>query len=90
MIRVRQSATAALAIAIVIVMFVGACGHDNPLGPPTPTGATPLGGPPMESKPPPPPGFKVQSVIPTTQQQDTVIAGQAIALGDRDARRLLV
>lgn len=76
MTRARQPLSAALATAVVIVMFVGACSHDNPLGAPTPTGATALGGPTMESKPPPPPGWQVQPAIPTTQQQaqDTVIA----------------
>jgi hypothetical protein len=58
-----------------MVMFVGACSHDRPLGPSTPTGATVLGGPPMESAPLPPPGFKLQPVIPKSHQQaqDTVI-----------------
>lgn len=61
--------------ALLMVMFVGACSHDGPLGPPTPTGATVLGGPPMESTPPPPPGWKLQPVIPKSQQQaqDTLI-----------------
>jgi hypothetical protein len=62
--------------ALFMVMFVGACSHDSPPGPPTPTGATVLGGAPVESTPPPPPpGFKLQPVIPKSQQQaqDTLI-----------------
>ncbi len=61
--------------AALVIVFVGACSHANPLGPPTPTGATPLGGPSMESAPPPPPGWKLQPAIPKSQQQaqDTVI-----------------
>jgi hypothetical protein len=66
---------ACVAGALFMVMFVGACSHDRPLGPSTPTGATVLGGPPMESAPLPPPGFKLQPVIPKSHQQaqDTVI-----------------
>lgn len=58
-----------------IVVLVVACSHERPLVPPTPTGATPLGGPSMEATPPPPPGWKLEPVIPKTQQQaqDTVI-----------------
>ena len=61
--------------ALLMIMVVGACSHDHPLGPPTPTGATALGGPPMESTPAPPPGWKLDPVIPKTQQQaqDTAI-----------------
>lgn len=61
--------------ALLVVMLVVACSHERPLGSPTPTGATPIGGPPVESTPPPPPGWKLEPVIPKTQQQaqDTVI-----------------
>ncbi|MBY0390465.1 MAG: hypothetical protein K2X56_20820 [Mycobacterium pseudokansasii] len=69
MIRVSQPPFAAFAVALTIVLFVCACSHDSPLGPPTPAGATPLGGPTMESGPPPPPGWKLQPAIPETQQQ---------------------
>ncbi|WP_156181166.1 hypothetical protein [Mycobacterium nebraskense] len=71
-----RSLSAAFAAALAVVTFVGGCSHHSPLGPPTPTGATPLGGPTMESKPPPPPGWKLQPAIPATRQQaqDTVIA----------------
>ncbi|BCI90493.1 hypothetical protein NIIDMKKI_56990 [Mycobacterium kansasii] len=55
--------------ALLIAMLVGACSHGSPLGPPTPTGATVLGGTPMESAPAPPPGWKLQPVVPETQQQ---------------------
>ncbi|POX97509.1 hypothetical protein C3469_23940 [Mycobacterium kansasii] len=55
--------------ALLIAMLVGACSHGSPLGQPTPTGATVLGGTPMESAPAPPPGWKLQPVVPETQQQ---------------------
>jgi len=66
---------ATFASALSLTVFVVACGHDSPIGPPTPSGATVLGGPPMTSAPPPPPGWKPQPVVPTSQQQaqDTIL-----------------
>lgn len=63
------SARTRIASAFVITMLLSGCSHGNPLGPPIPTGATVLGGAPMTSGPPPPPGWKLQPVIPTSQQQ---------------------
>jgi len=59
----------------ILVIALVACGQRNPPGPPTPSGATTIGELPMASGPPPPPGWKVQPVVPTSQQQaqDTVI-----------------
>jgi len=59
----------------MLTMLLSGCGHSTPLGPPVPTGATILGGAPMTSAPPPPPGWKLQPAIPTSQQQahDTVL-----------------
>jgi hypothetical protein len=69
-----MSRVGVLGVALIVVL-VSACTHERPLGPPTPTGATPLGGSPMESTPAPPPGWKLEPVVPKTQQQaqDTVI-----------------
>jgi hypothetical protein len=61
----RTHILAALGAAAVIVT---ACGHGG-LGPPTPTGATILGGQPVTSAPPPPPGWALKTVVPTNQQQ---------------------
>jgi hypothetical protein len=60
---------------LFVVALLVACGHHNRLGPPTPTGATILGGPAMTSAPPPPPGWTLHPVIPTSQHQaqDTVL-----------------
>jgi hypothetical protein len=55
------------AIAATAVL-VTACGHSG-LGPPIPTGATILGGQPVTSAPPPPPGWRLQTAVPTSQQQ---------------------
>ncbi|OBI96675.1 hypothetical protein A5661_19135 [Mycobacterium asiaticum] len=73
--RNRRVTTKVGAGAITAALLVGGCGHHAPLGPPTPSGATPLGGPPMTSTPPPPPGWKLQPAVPATQQQaqDTAI-----------------
>lgn len=62
---------------IATVALLVACGHsNNPLGPPTPTGATILGGQPVTSAPPPPPGWKLRTTAPTSQQQaqDTTLS----------------
>ena len=63
-----------LALTAVAVLAVAACGGGDSLGPPTPTGATDIGGPPMTSAPPPPPGWNPKDVVPQSQQQaqDTV------------------
>jgi hypothetical protein len=63
------------AAALLVVVLLSACGRANPLGPATPTGATILGGKTMTSAPPPPPGWKLQAVVPTSHQQaqDTLL-----------------
>lgn len=56
-------------------LLITACHTNQPLGPPIPTGAVILGGKTMPP-PSPPPGWKLQTVAPTSQQQaqDTVLA----------------
>jgi hypothetical protein len=65
-----------LVAALLVAGLVAGCAHRSPLGPPTPTGATILGGPAATSVYPPPPGWKDRSVIPASQQQaqDTAIS----------------
>lgn len=60
---------------LLVALLIAGCGHSSRLGPPTPTGATILGGPNMTSASPPPPGWTEKPVVPTSQQQaqDTVI-----------------
>jgi hypothetical protein len=67
-----QARTAA---ALLMLLLVAGCGHHSPLDPPTPTGATILGGPAMTSASPPPPGWTSRPVVPISQQhaQDTII-----------------
>lgn len=67
-------ATALLAALVVSVVIAG-CGDDGKLGPPTPSGATDIGGPIMTSSPPPPPGWQLKEVVPQSQQQaqDTLL-----------------
>jgi hypothetical protein len=63
-------------VFIAAGLLVVGCHARQPLGPPTPTGATTLGGPAMTSvPPPPPPGWQVHVNVPTSQQQaqDTVL-----------------
>lgn len=63
------------ALALLVVL-VAACSHDQTLGPAVPTGATDIGGSPVTSAPPPPPGWNPKDVVPQTQQQaqDTVVS----------------
>lgn len=63
------------AAAWLILVLVTGCGQQSPLGPPTPTGATILGGPDVTSASPPPPGWTSRPVVPTSQQQaqDTIL-----------------
>lgn len=65
----------AIAVALVTLLLVAGCSHENPLGPKTPSGATILGGPDVTSASPPPPGWSSHPVIPTSQQQaqDTIL-----------------
>ncbi|MDI3312992.1 MAG: hypothetical protein QJR12_01530 [Mycobacterium sp.] len=65
----------AAAVVLVAVVLAGGCAHPSRLGPPIPSGATIIGGPDMESYPPPPPGWKQRPVIPKSQQQaqDTIL-----------------
>ena len=60
-------------LAALAVLLAG-CGDDSRLGPPTPTGAIDIGGPPMTSLPPPPDGWSLKEVVPQSQQQaqDTI------------------
>ncbi len=60
--------SAIVAVFFVSVLLAG-CSDDGQLGPPTPTGATDIGGPPMTSEPPPPPGWNPKDVVPQSQQQ---------------------
>jgi hypothetical protein len=59
----------------VVALILGGCGDGGDLGPPTPSGATDIGGPPMTSAPPPPDGWNPKDVVPESQQQaqDTVL-----------------
>ncbi|TXH20014.1 MAG: hypothetical protein E6R06_23020 [Mycobacterium sp.] len=63
----------AASIGLTVAMTAG-CGQHNPLGPPVPKGATMINGP-ASADPPPPPGWKQNPVIPTSQQQaqDTIV-----------------
>jgi hypothetical protein len=76
----RASRLIVLAAAGLLMM---SCHANPPPGPPTPTGATILGGPPMTSTPPTPPGWKVQIAVPASQQQarDTVLTYLKKTLG---------
>jgi hypothetical protein len=58
-----------------VVLALSGCGHGGNLGPPTPSGATDIGGPSMTSAPPPPPGWNPKDVVPQSQRQaqDTVL-----------------
>jgi hypothetical protein len=74
---VSRSATRPVAVAIFLTLclFVTGCSRESELGPPTPSGATDIGGPPMISMPPPPPGWNPKEVVPQSQQQaqDTLL-----------------
>jgi hypothetical protein len=72
--RIRPRRTAAVIAALTVVLVAG-CDGDSRLGPPTPTGATDIGGPTMTSAPPPPPGWNPKDVVPQSQQQaqDTLL-----------------
>jgi len=61
--------------ALLMLVLAAGCGRHSPLGPPTPTGATILGGPDVTSASPPPPGWTSRPVVPTSQQQaqDTIL-----------------
>lgn len=63
------------AVVLAAGLLIAACHARQPLGPPTPTGATILGGPTMTSTPPPPGGWKLNPATPSSQQQaqDTVL-----------------
>jgi hypothetical protein len=64
-----------IAAALMMLTTTAGCGHQSPLGPRTPTGATNLGGPAVTSASPPPPGWTTHPAIPTSQQQaqDTIL-----------------
>lgn len=62
----RRVAVLCLAAA---TMFAG-CSDRGQLGPPVPSGATGIGGPPVTSAPPPPSGWSPKDVVPQSQQQD--------------------
>jgi hypothetical protein len=66
---------AVIATTLLGVVLVAGCGNHSPLGPPTPTGATILGGPDVTSASPPPPGRTSRPAIPASQQQaqDTIL-----------------
>ncbi len=74
MIRVIVRAGVITTLLLGVMLCIG-CGQHNRLGPPTPTGATILGGPDVTAASPPPPGWTQRPVIPTSQQQaqDTLI-----------------
>jgi len=55
-------------IAAVSILLAG-CSDDSKLGPPTPTGATDIGGPTVTSAPPPPPGWNPKDVVPQSQEE---------------------
>lgn len=63
------------AALVLVVALVGSCSDDRPLGPPVPTGATDIGGSPVTSAPPPPPGWNPKDFVPQSQQQaqDTLV-----------------
>ena len=58
-----------VATLVLLVVVAAGCGDDGQLGPPVPTGATDIGGPPVTSAPPPPPGWNPKDVVPQGQQQ---------------------
>ena len=60
---------------LVTVVAVAGCGGGSSLGPPVPSDATEIGGPPVASAPPPPAGWSPKDVVPTSQQQaqDTLV-----------------
>lgn len=64
-----------LVMPVALGLLLVSCHDNQPLGPPTPTGATILGGSEMTSTPPPPPGWETRVVTPSSQQQaqDTVL-----------------
>jgi hypothetical protein len=64
----KLSMSAIVAVFSVSVLLAG-CSDDGHLGPATPTGATDIGGQPMTSEPPPPPGWNPKDVVPQSQQQ---------------------
>jgi hypothetical protein len=65
---------AALLAALSLTVVLAGCGGGK-LGPPSPTGATDIGGPAMTSAPPTPPGWDPKDVVPASQQQaqDTLL-----------------
>jgi hypothetical protein len=68
----RHGSRAAKRIGLVMAaagLLIVGCHASQPLGPPTPTGATILGGSTMASTPAPPPGWNVHVVTPESQQQ---------------------
>jgi hypothetical protein len=71
--RLARYTVVSMIAAVAGLLLVG-CHANQPLGPPTPTGATILGGSTMPP-PPPPPGWTQHTEIPTSQQQaqDTVL-----------------
>ena len=58
-----------VAVIAICGLLITGCGNDQKLGPPTPSGATDIGGPPMTSLPPPPPGWNPKDVVPQSQQE---------------------
>lgn len=63
-----------VATCLLTLAAVPGCSDDSPLGPTVPGGATEIGGPPMASAPPLPPGWDPNEVVPRSQRdaQDTV------------------
>jgi hypothetical protein len=65
---VRAAARWVAAVGIVGGAVLG-CSESPPLGPAVPTGATELEGSPMTSGPPPPPGWHLNEVTPSSEQE---------------------
>jgi hypothetical protein len=64
-----------LATTVMICLGLSACGPNGELGSPPPSGAIDIGGPPVTSLPPTPPGWSLKEVVPQSQQeaQDTLL-----------------
>jgi hypothetical protein len=75
MITSPTAAHGALICCGAFVLILSGCSDGGNLGPPTPSGATDIGGPTVTSVPPPPDGWNPKDVVPESQQQaqDTVI-----------------
>lgn len=66
--RLLVTAGRLLAVVCLAGAVAAGCG-DPPLGPPVPSGATAIGGPPVTSAPPPPAGWELKEAVPQSQQQ---------------------